>query len=106
MSIAKRHLSRLVVYLLAVLPVALLIVRIEWPSGRWALWGLGMLLLVLARLREPGYRGLSTMLLLLLWGLGMYANLWLRPANLISDGVQWLLFCLVILVAIWDYWRL
>ncbi len=70
------------------------------------IWVAGMSFAVFAKLRWSEYKGLSTLLAWVAFGLLLCAIVWLAPVGAITDGYYVLLVFVTLGLVLWDRYRL
>lgn len=79
----------------------------EWiGEHKLVSWIALMSILALLLFRRPRYKGLSTMLLWIVFGINGYAIFWLEPARVIRGGHLCLLALILLGVHVWNEERL
>ncbi len=105
-----RILKAILLMFLVFLAILLFSLLAAWSKGRVILqaviWVAGMSFAVFAKLKWSEYKGLSTVLAWVAFGLLLYTIVWLAPVGAIKDDLYVLLVFVTLGLVLWDRYRL
>lgn len=105
-----RGILKAILIMLLVLLAILLLSRLAVRAGnsvvfKVVIWGAGMVFVVFAKLKWSNYKGASTILAWIAFGIFLYVTVGLAPAGAIQDHHYLLLALMTLGLVLWDRYR-